>query len=133
MIFGLLQFHCKLEIEFQSGSNKRGEFKVFASPKENFKIDLSLFRPLTFVEYKGFNGLRPEKYFSFLLNINHPFSQWMIKASSYIYINHRVNYWGLVRSNDFLVVNKIIDKLRGLLPDEFKPEANVNLSESDFR
>lgn len=101
------------------------------------KSGSSLFKPeyppLCFCEYENFDGLMPESLNNQIMNINHPFSTWIIKSYQYLKDNYSNHLYILLNNTDISIINATINKLRLMLPDSFKPPIDLHLSEEDFK
>ncbi|MEK0336905.1 MAG: hypothetical protein QQN41_05660, partial [Nitrosopumilus sp.] len=91
----LLQKYCSLKIQLFKKTGNDGKpiynnKKYFASRKSEVDDlhDLALFPPLTFITYQNFTGLVPGRMCKDFLNINHPYSKWLIKAQSLLHNNY---------------------------------------------
>lgn len=88
--------------------------------------------PLLFCEYENFKGLLPGKSDNSLFNIDHACSKWLIKVYSFLEKNYSNHLHILLNKTDVTLLNATIDKLRSLLPEHYRPQADLILSEKDF-
>jgi hypothetical protein len=123
----------KITLYKQLFYNKKYELVKKATIKESY---LSLVKfdypPLCFCEYENFNGLMPQGHNQQILNINHPFSIWLIKIFSFLVTNFSNYLYILLNNTDIAIINSTINKLRLLLPDTHKPSVDLFLTEDDF-
>lgn len=104
-------------------------------------IDLGIFKPLYFVPLLNTKLY----YFKGYRNLNHPFSQWFIKAGKYLkdnyppMFNNILNIWfdvsdpEKIKDNLFLI-NQNLDRIRSLtsFSEEFKPISSLKLKIEDI-
>lgn len=89
--------------------------------------------PLMFCEYINFDGLMPEKLDDQIFNSKHPFSKWLINCYDYLDTHYQNHLHILLKNEDLTVINTTLEKLRSHLPDQYKPDANLYLTEDDFK
>lgn len=89
--------------------------------------------PLTFCEYVNFDGLMPNRLSNKIYNVNHPFSQWLLKSYNVLNNNYSSQLFHILNASDISIVNNILNKLRLLLPTDIKPPKDLKLSDKDFK
>lgn len=136
----LLQKHCSIIVKCYTDENKENLIKkIYASKKDN-KLshkNLNYFTPLYFVNYYNFEGLIPSNNFkgffpNNLLNIEHPYSLWLLKSGQLLSNNYTMYFKILCNANDIEIINNALKKLKAILPDEFKPPKGLILNKKDF-
>ncbi|GGG16798.1 hypothetical protein GCM10011344_16730 [Dokdonia pacifica] len=89
--------------------------------------------PLMFCEYINFDGLMPEKLNEQIFNSNHLFSKWLMNCYNYLDSHYQNHLYILLNNTDLAVINTTLEKLRSHLPDQYKPDPNLHLTEDDFK
>lgn len=95
------------------------------------------FEPLTFVRFKNETALVPRRE----VNLDHPYTKWYIQAypilsSEYLHYAKQLIYalFGSWQSNrpEIETINRILEKLRKVLPEDLQPPKEINLIKDDF-
>lgn len=130
----IIELHANYKIVLAKRKRATGGFKLIKTAvlQKRDQVYKTQYQPLTFCEYENFQGLMPERLDEQILNMNHPFSQWIINSYDYL-SDHYSNQLNILLNNtDLYIVNNTIETLRNHLPDLYKPADNLRLTEDDF-
>lgn len=95
------------------------------------------FDPFTFIQFDNCKALTFLQY----INVDHPFMQWYSKAYSHLSKNYYYYSTQLIyalfnvntsRTDMIEMVNRILEKLRRVLPVELRPPVEIAVSANDF-
>ncbi|WP_342330782.1 hypothetical protein [Pedobacter sp. FW305-3-2-15-E-R2A2] len=96
------------------------------------------FEPQTFMRFKNHSSLLPGKE----VNIDHPYTKWYASAyplltKEYFHYSMQLIHglFGSWESNkpEIEKINRILDKLRKVLPEDLRPLKEINLKRDDFQ
>ena len=97
---------------------------------------LGRFRPFVFFTFEGITSKLAVGHF---INIEHPFIQWYIKCSGYLYEEFTYYSWQLIYLlqdgsdvDKINAINDILERLRHVMPGALSPGKNINIKEEDF-
>ncbi|MEF9477348.1 hypothetical protein OWR28_06085 [Chryseobacterium sp. 1B4] len=129
-----LEQNFQISVSFEDSNNRE---KYYIDKKlQDFPRELQMFSPFIFL---NFDNNSEKLNINQMLNINHPYIKWYIKAfdllvNEYFYYSQQLIFIAINKEfNDKVEkIKQILNRLEAVLPHDLKPSKNINITKQDF-